>query len=98
MTRTAITQLALTALAIFVAILVIGALFNALINLIQCAIFAALAAVGAAVVLRLLSARAIPPASQSIIDQPPERGLAPDSPQRVAKQLEERRKRLKRGE
>jgi len=87
-------NLLLIALGIFVAIIVAGALIGALINLIQCLFFAAIAAAGATVAIRLL-ARRPPPASRQIIDQSAPNDPS-DDPDRVAKQLQERVERLRR--
>jgi len=87
-------NLLLIALGIFVAIIVAGALIGALINLIQCLFFAAIAAAGATVAIRLLARRS-PPASRQIIDQSAPNDPS-DDPDRVAKQLQERVERLRR--
>jgi len=89
-----LANLLLIAIAIFVAIIVAGALIGALINLIQCLFFAAIAAAGATVAIRLL-ARRPPPASCQLIDQSAPNEPS-DDPDRVAKQLQERVERLRR--
>jgi hypothetical protein len=74
------------------ALIIGGALLGALINLVQCLLFAAIAAVGAIVAIRVLALRQ-PPASKQIIDQP----RPDDDGDRVAEQIQERRERLRRG-
>ncbi|HEY4724074.1 MAG TPA: hypothetical protein VII92_19625 [Anaerolineae bacterium] len=88
-----IINLILIAAGIFVAIIVGGAVIGVLVNLFQCLVFAAIAAMGLAFLARILIARKTP-ASRRIIDQAPapidlarERGAA-------AKQLEARKRRL----
>ena len=87
-----IANLLLIAIGIVVAIVIGGALIGALINLIQCLVFAAIAAVGAVIVIRLLALRQ-PPASKQIIDQPG----SDDDLDQVSEQIQERRERLRRG-
>lgn len=88
-----ITNLILIALGVVVAIIIGGALIGALINLIQCLFFTAIAAIGLVAIARLLAARQPPPASRQIIDQPD----FDDERDRVAQQLQERIERLRRG-
>ena len=90
-----IAKLLLVALGIFVTIIVAGALIGALINLIQCLFFAAIAAIGAAVAIRLLARRALP-ASKQTIDHP---GLSKNSTtdaDQVSTQIQKRIERLRR--
>ncbi len=93
-----IARLILIAFGIFLAIVVGGALIGALINLAQCLFFAAIAAIGAALAVRILSARRTPPASGQIIDQSTTSNVPKDDADSVARQLKERRRRLERGE
>jgi hypothetical protein len=90
-------RLILTAIGIFLAIVVGGALIGALINLAQCLFFAAIAEIGATLAIRILSARHTPAARQ-IIDQSTTSKAPKDNADSVAQQIEERRKRLERGE
>ena len=88
-----IVNLILIAVGIFVAIIVGGALIGVLVNLFQCLVFAAIAAVGLALLARILIVRKTP-ASRQIIDQAP----APIDPARdreaAAQQVEARKRRL----
>ena len=93
-----IARLILIAVGIFLAIVVGSALIGALVNLAQCLFFAAIAAVGGTLVIRFLSARSTPPAARQTVDQPPAPNDQAGDPGQVAKQIEERRKRLERGE
>ncbi len=106
-----VANLILIALGVVVAIVIGGALIGALINLIQCLFFTAIAAIGVIAIARLLAARRSPPASRQIIDQPDarpaksptersgERSRRVDNERdRVAQQLQERIERLRRGD
>ena len=88
-----IINLILIAVGIFVALIVGGALIGALVNLFQCLVFAAVAAIGLTFLARILIVRQTP-ASRQIIDQAP----APIDPAReredAAKQIETRKQRL----
>jgi len=53
--------------------------------------------IAAALALRLVAARSVPP-SQQIIDQPTTSNVPTDDADSVARQIEERRRRLERGE
>jgi len=85
-----IANLLLIAAGIVVALVIGGALIGALINLIQCLFFAAIAAIGAVVAIRLLARRS--PASNQIIDQP---NSITDRDQ-ISAQIQHRIKRLRR--
>jgi membrane protein implicated in regulation of membrane protease activity len=88
-----IINLILIAVGIFVAIIVGGAVIGVLVNLFQCLIFAAIAAIGLALLARFLIARKTP-ASRQIIDQMPTPiDLARES-EAAARQLEARKRRL----
>ena len=91
-----IANLILIALGIFAALIVGGALIGAIINLFQCLVFAAIAAIGATFVIRLLLMRRPPRASGQIIDQPAPPRDAIDEADLAQKQIEERIRRLQR--
>ena len=87
-----IINLILIAAAVFVAIIVVGAIIGVLTHLFQCLIFAAVIAIGVAVITRLLAARQ--PASKQVIDQPPHSNEPVDDRDQVIQQIEARKKRL----
>ena len=91
-----VAHLILIALAIFVVLIVGGALIGAIVNLLQCLVFAAIVAVGATFLVRLVLMRIPPPASQQIIDQPPSPPDPIDTGDQAQKQVQERIERLKR--
>jgi membrane protein implicated in regulation of membrane protease activity len=88
-----ILNLILIAIGIFVAIIVGAAVIGMLVNLFQCLVFAAIAAIGLALLARILIARKTP-ASRQIIDQTPAPIDLVRERETAAKQLEARKRRL----
>jgi hypothetical protein len=88
-----IINLILIAVGVFVAIIVGGAVIGVLVNLFQCLVFAAIAAIGLALLARILIARKTP-ASRRIIDQAPAPIDLAREREVAARQLEARKRRL----
>jgi membrane protein implicated in regulation of membrane protease activity len=84
-----IASLIITAVVIFAVIILAGALIGLLINLAQCLIFAAVAAIALTFISRFLLMRQ--PASKQVVDQTPK---SVDDQAQVAQQIEARKEQL----
>jgi hypothetical protein len=88
-----VARLLISALTIFLAVILAFVLFGAVLDLLRCGIIATVAALGGIFLYRTLTQRATP-ASKQIIDQTPNPPIAPDDTSQVAQQIEERKERL----